>query len=89
MLGPTVDLLMARDFVRLHAADIGEDGVDLLASKIAGELDDKIRESRRAGRDAFRKKPRALARKVAKALVRDVAPVATPPSIRAEEFATT
>jgi hypothetical protein len=78
-LGRAVDLLMARDFVRLHAADIGDKGVDLLASKIAAELDDKIREARRAGRDAFHKKPRALARKLAKVVKRDAAAVATAP----------
>jgi hypothetical protein len=88
-LGDAVDLLMARDFVRLHAADVGEAGVDLLARKIADELDTRIRDARRAGRDAFHKKPRALARKLAKAVKADAAAVATPPPIRAEEFATT
>jgi CHAD domain-containing protein len=88
-LGHAVDLLMARDFVRTHAADIGEDGVDLLSDAICRELDDEIRKGRRAGRDAFRKKPRTLARKLAKTLQRDVTTVAAPPPIRAEEFATT
>ncbi|HEY5922984.1 MAG TPA: CHAD domain-containing protein [Kofleriaceae bacterium] len=88
-LGETVDLLMARDFVRAHAAEIDEDGVDLLESALEHDLDDKIRDGRRAGRDAFRRKSRVFARKLAKAVKRDVTPVAAPPLIRSEEFAMT
>jgi len=85
-LGAAVDLLMARDFVRAH--DNGKAG-DLLARMLTRELDEKIREGRRSGREAFRKKPGALARKLTKVAKRDVMPVAPPPSIGDEEFAVT
>lgn len=88
-LGDTVDLLMARDFVRAHADAIGADGTETLTRALEAQLDEKIREGRRGGRDAFRKKPRALARKLAKAAKPDVTPVASPPPVRAEEFAMT
>jgi CHAD domain-containing protein len=88
-LGDTVDLFMAREFVKLHGASSDPDGVDLLRRSLRDRLDEKIREGRRAGRDAFRKKPRELARKLAKVAKRDVTPVATPPPIRSEEFAMT
>jgi len=88
-LGDTVDLLMARDFVRAHAGTIEQKGVDLLETTLEHELDDKIREARKASRQAFRKKPRLLARRLAKIAKRDVTPVATPPPVRSEEFAMT
>ena len=88
-LGHTVDLLMARNFVRTHSEGIDADGVDLVLRALTDDLDVKIKDGRRAGRDAFRKKPRALARKLAKISKREVTPVATPPLIRSEEFAMT
>jgi hypothetical protein len=88
-LGDTVDLLMARDFVRIHCEAIGVNAAETLTHALEAQLDEKIREGRRAGRDAFRKKPRALARKLAKAAKLDVTPVASPPPVRAEEFAMT
>jgi hypothetical protein len=88
-LGDTVDLLMARDFVRTHCEPICDEGAKTLTRAIELQLDEKIREGRRSGRDAFRRKPRALARKLAKATRPDVTPVAAPPLARAEEFAMT
>ena len=88
-LGDTVDLLMARNFVRSHSAGIDEARVDLVRRALKRDLDDKIREGRRGTRDVFRKKPRELARKLAKVAKREAAPVATPPPIRSEEFAMT
>lgn len=88
-LGGTVDILMARDFVRTHGAGIADEEITLLSRYLARQLDDKVEEARRQGRDAFRKKPRALARKLARAVKRGATPVAAPPSSRAEEFAMT
>ncbi|HEY5950140.1 MAG TPA: CHAD domain-containing protein [Kofleriaceae bacterium] len=88
-LGDTVDLLMARDFVRLHADGIDKQRIDLLTQALDRELDRKAREGRRDARDAFRKKPRELARKLAKASQDNGATVATPPLVRGEEFAMT
>ena len=88
-LGTAVDLLMARDFVRTHAAGLDKHDVDLLVRTLTRELDDKIRDGRRAARDVFRKKPRELARRLLKVVERDVTAVAAPPPVRAEEFAVT
>ena len=88
-LGDTVDLLMARDFVRTHGGGIDKERVDLLRRALRKDLDDKIHEGRRAARDVFRKKPRELARKLAKVAKREAAPVAAPPLMRGEEFAMT
>lgn len=88
-LGTAVDLLMARDFVRTHATGIDKQDVDLLVRTLTHQLDDKIREGRRVSRAAFRKKPRELARKLTKAIRRNITPVAAPPLSRAEEFAMT
>ena len=88
-LGEAVDLLMARDFVRTHAVGIDKHDVDQLVDALTRDLDTKIREGRRMSRDAFRKKPRQLARKLAKAVHGNVTPVSAPPPGRAEEFAMT
>jgi hypothetical protein len=89
LLGDTVDLLMARNFVRTHADTLDPDDVDLLLGALERQLDDKIADCRRASRDVFHKKPRVLERKLAKLAKRNVTPVAASPSIRSEEFATT
>jgi hypothetical protein len=88
-LGEAVDLLMARDFVRTHAVGIDKHDIDKLVRALTRDLDVKIREGRRTSRDAFRTKPRKLARKLAKAAHGNVTPVSAPPPSRAEEFALT
>jgi CHAD domain-containing protein len=72
--GPAVDLLMLRDLVRTHAGGISPEAVDRLSGALDTQLDDLIADSRRAGRDMFKRKPRRFARRVTKLVRRDSAP---------------
>lgn len=73
--GPAVDLLMLRELVRTHGTGIAPDALDRLTSALDEQLDDLIADSRRAGREFFRKKPRRFARKLTKAVRRDTTPL--------------
>ncbi|HEY5921647.1 MAG TPA: CHAD domain-containing protein [Kofleriaceae bacterium] len=74
--GPAVDLLMLRDLVRTHATGIAPEAIARLSSAIDSQLDDLIADSRRAGRDAFKRKPGKFARRVTKLVRRDATQVA-------------
>lgn len=65
--GPAVDLLMLRDFVRTHAGTTAPDSLDLVRAAINAHVADLMADSRRAGRDAFRRRPRRFAKQVTKA----------------------
>jgi CHAD domain-containing protein len=73
--GPAVDLLMLRDLVRTHATGISPDAIERLTTTLDAQLDDLVADSRRAGRDIFKRKPRKFARRVTKAVRRDATPV--------------
>jgi CHAD domain-containing protein len=73
--GPAVDLIMVREYVRTHAAGVAPEALDGLVAALSAQLDDVLADSRRAGRDAFRRKPRRFARRLTKAVRRDLAPV--------------
>lgn len=79
--GPAVDVIMLRDFVRTHAAGIDGEAVDSLGVAVEGQIQDLIDDSRRAGRDLFRKKPRRFAKRVTKAMRRDLAPAVVPDEV--------
>jgi CHAD domain-containing protein len=74
--GPAVDLLMLRELVRTHAAGIAPSAIERLSSALETQLDDLLADSRRAGKHAFRRKPRRFASRLTKAVRRDTAPVA-------------
>lgn len=76
--GPAVDLLMLRAFVRTHAAGVAPEAIEHLVDAIKVQIDDLVADSRRAGRDAFDRSPRRFARRVTKAVRRDLAPVVVP-----------
>ena len=76
--GPAVDLLMLRAFVRTHAAGVPPEAIDHLVGAIKAQIDDLVADSRRAGRDAYDRSPRRFARRVTKAVRRDLAPVVGP-----------
>lgn len=69
---PVVDLIMLRDFVETHGTR-GEP-LDHLLAAVDGQLDDLMKDARRAGKDAFRRKPRKFGRRLEKAVARDLAP---------------
>jgi hypothetical protein len=57
-----VDLLMIRDFVRSHRDLVARDTVALLLDTLDAQLRPLLKDVRRAGKAAFREKPRRLAR---------------------------
>lgn len=72
--GPAVDVIMLRDFVRTHGDGVDGEAIEQLGVAVEAQIDDLIADSRRAGRDAFKKKPRRFAKRVTKAMRRDLAP---------------
>jgi CHAD domain-containing protein len=79
--GPAVDLIMLRDLVRTHSAGIAPEALDRLTGALDAQLDDLVADSRRAGRDVFRRKPRKFARRVTKRMRRDAVPVNVPDDV--------
>lgn len=79
--GPAVDLIMLRDFARTHSAGVAPEALDPLLETIGVQIQDLMTDSRRAGRDAFRRKPRRFTRKLEKAARRDLAPVELPDDV--------
>ncbi|MGE5182606.1 MAG: CHAD domain-containing protein [Acidobacteriota bacterium] len=73
---PAVDLIMLRDFVRTYGQGVDSEAHDFLIAAIDGQLDDLTKAARRAGKDAFRRKPRAFVRRLRKAVKRDREPIA-------------
>lgn len=72
LLGPAVDRIMLREFVTTHAQGLD---VDRLRDEIEGDLDSRMKEARKAGRDAFSQKPKKFVRRLARAVERDLTPV--------------
>lgn len=66
--GDIVDLLMARDFIKVHGDAIDRERADALSTDVTRDLDSRIAQARQAARDVFRKKPRKFARTLQKAL---------------------
>jgi CHAD domain-containing protein len=77
---PPVDLIMLREFVETHAQGLAPEAIDQLTGSIDHQLEDLMTDSRSAGRDVFRKKPRRFARRLTKAIRRDLAPEAPAPA---------
>jgi CHAD domain-containing protein len=73
-LGPAVDLVMVRDYLGTYNQGISADEVSHLESAVDAQLDDLMKTTRRAGRDAFSQKPKKFAKRVAKAIKRDLTP---------------
>jgi len=72
--GPAVDVIMVRDFVRTFAQGIAPEAFDGLMLAVDAQLDDLMRDARSAGKDAYRPAPRKFARRLAKAVRKDLAP---------------
>lgn len=75
-LGPGVDLLMLRDFVHTYAQGVHADDVEQLRDELDGQLERRMKDARKAGRDAFRAGAGRFLRRVAKAVKRDLTPAA-------------
>ena len=74
--GPAVDLIMLRDFVQTYGHGLASEASEPLVAAIDAQLDDLARAARKAGKPAFRRKPRRFARRLTKAMHRDLAPPA-------------
>jgi CHAD domain-containing protein len=70
--GPVVDLIMLRDFVETHGTR-GEP-LGVLVHAIDTQLDDLMTDARRAGKEAYRRKPRKFGKRLTRAVERDLAP---------------
>jgi len=71
---PAVDLVMVRDFVRTYGQGIAPEAFDQLIQTLDTQLDDLMRDSRSAGRAAFKRKPKKFVRRLAKAVRKDLTP---------------
>jgi len=71
---PAVDLIMLRDFVRAHGQALSPEAFDHLIAAIDGQLADAMKLARKAGRDAYARRPRKFAKRVSKLVHRDLAP---------------
>jgi predicted HicB family RNase H-like nuclease len=74
--GPAVDLIMVRDFARTFAQGIAPEAFDQLQSALEAQLDDLMRDSRAAGKNAFARKPGKFIRRLSKTVRKDLAPPA-------------
>jgi CHAD domain-containing protein len=73
-LGPAVDLIMLRDFVTTYGQGIATEALEHLECSIDAQIEDLMKDARKAGRDSFSQKPRKFARRLAKAVRRDLTP---------------
>lgn len=74
LLSPAVDLIMLRAFVETYAQGIPAEDLERLYGVIDRQLDDLMKDARKAGRDSFQLKPKRFAKRLAKAIKRDLAP---------------
>jgi hypothetical protein len=81
-LGDVVDLIMLEGFVIAHAADIDLAAVEAISKATSDALRERSREARRHGKAVFDRGGRKFARRVTKAVRRDLAPPA--PAAEAE-----
>lgn len=74
-LGPAVDLVMVREFVATYGQGLGEGELDHLKAAIDAQLEDLMVETRKGARDLFSQKPRRFAKRLTKAVRRDLTPI--------------
>ncbi len=66
---------MVREFVATYGQALREDELDHLKAAIDAQLEDLMVETRKAARDTFSQKPRRFAKRLTKAVRRDLTPV--------------
>ncbi len=74
-LGAAVDLIMLREFVETHGQGIRANAIEHLRETIEAQLDDLMKDARKAARDAFSLKPKKFQRRLGKSVKRDLTPV--------------
>lgn len=70
-LGPSVDLIMLREFVGTHSEGESAEAVEHLRETIDMQLEDLMAIGRKAGREAFKLSPKQFERRLTKAVERD------------------
>ncbi|MBA3457551.1 MAG: CHAD domain-containing protein [Deltaproteobacteria bacterium] len=73
-LGEAVDLVMVREFVDTYGQGLGKGESDHLKSAIDARLEDLMAETRKAAKDTFSQKPSRFAKRLTKAVRRDLTP---------------
>lgn len=73
-LGPAVDLIMLRDYVTTHSQGITPADLERQVAVIDAQLDDQMKAARKAGADSFEQKARKFAKRLTKAVRRDLTP---------------
>ena len=73
-LGPAVDLLLLREVVHTYAQGLRGGDVEQLRDELDGQLERRMKDARKAGRDAFRAGAKRFLRRVTKAVRRDLTP---------------
>lgn len=68
---PAVDLIMVRTFVQTYNQGVNADSFERLLSTIDEQLADLMKSARRAGRQAFRRKPQKFGKRLTTAMHRD------------------
>ncbi|MFN0250652.1 MAG: CHAD domain-containing protein [Kofleriaceae bacterium] len=71
---PAVDLIMLRDFVNTYGQGIAPDAIEHLRDSIDSAVDELMTTARDAGRDAYSQRPKKFAKRLAKAVKRDLTP---------------
>lgn len=73
-LGPAVDLIMVREFVTTYAQGIPAEDIEHLQTAVDAQIVDLMKETRRAARDSYQLKARKFAKRLTKAVRRDLTP---------------
>ena len=73
-LSPAVDLIMLREFVTTYAQGVPGESIDHLEATIEHHLEDLMKSTRSAGRDAFEAKPKRFGKRLVKSAKRDLTP---------------
>jgi CHAD domain-containing protein len=84
-LGDVVDLIMLEGFVTAHAADMEASSVEAICKVTEDALRERSREARRHGKEVFARGGRKFARRVTKAVRRDLAPPPEAPAAEAPD----
>ena len=71
---PAVDLIMLREFVNTYAQGIAPEAVEHLRESLESSVDELMNTARDAGRDAYSQRPKKFAKRLAKAVKRDLTP---------------
>ncbi len=73
-LGSAVDLIMLRDFIHTYAQGVAPAALEQLEHAIDAHLGDLMKKARKGGRDAFERPAHGFAKRLGRAVRKDLAP---------------